>query len=325
MSQSDPAIAEEAINQGVRDGSMGMATGSLMLKTLPKDQAAFRSWQIRMSAGLSEPGKMAELLMPLIQTNNTGGFTTTQSVDKITGQPTITGQVKNTQDPNSVASVAATIRGQNMVDQRSRETNTIQRDAARTQVVETPEGVMLIDKGTGQARPAMMGGKPVPGKQPEAVKKELMSIGQQRAIIQGALADVEQTPSAFSMGRGLATMSGAIGESVAGRFDTDKERQARSYLFNNVSKVINERAGAAQSAQELARLRGFMPAETDAAPQIVSKLKAFETYLNDLEAGTLGKPIPSASGPRKVNSVDEAMKLPPGTVFIDPNGIQRVR
>jgi hypothetical protein len=105
MSQSDPAIAEEAINQGVRDGSIGMATGSLMLKTLPKDPAAFRSWQIRMSAGLAEPAKMAELLMPLIQTNNTGGFTTTQAVDKITGKPTIMGQVRNTQSPDSVASV----------------------------------------------------------------------------------------------------------------------------------------------------------------------------------------------------------------------------
>jgi hypothetical protein len=48
-----------------------------------------------------------------------------------------------------------------------------------------------------------------------------------------------------------------------------------------VSKVINERAGAAQSVQELSRLRSFLPAEMDSAKQIQDKLTAFETYLKD--------------------------------------------
>jgi hypothetical protein len=113
--------------------------------------------------------------------------------------------------------------------------------------------------------------------------------------VDGALEAVDKTPSAFSMGRGMATMAGPIPESVAGRFDNDAERQARSYVFNNVSKVINERAGAAQSAQELARLRSFLPAETDNADQIKSKLKAFKTYLSDMEAGTRGG-SPAQSG-----------------------------
>ena len=188
------------------------------------------------------------------------------------------------------------IRGQNMVDARTREGNEIQRSAARTQIVETPEGVMLVDKGTGQARPATAGGSPLAGKPSAAMEKELTGIRQQRSIVRGALDAVKANPDAFSMGRGLATMAGPIPESVAGRFDTDAQRQARSYLFNNVSKVINERAGAAQSAQELARLRSFLPAETDAAPQIISKMEAFDKYLDDMEAGTRGKPAPRTGG-----------------------------
>lgn len=128
-------------------------------------------------------------------------------------------------------------------------------------------------------------GAPVAGKLPEAKAKELLSIDQQRASIEGALRAVEQTPSAFSMGRGLATLSGTIPESLAGRIDSDAERKARSYVFNNVSAVINERAGAAQSAQEMARLRSFLPGETDNAEQVKSKLEGFRDYLAERERG----------------------------------------
>jgi hypothetical protein len=200
-------------------------------------------------------------------------------------------------------------RGQDMTDARSREGNDIQRNAARTQVVETAEGVMLVDKGTGLARPAAtMNGKPLPGKLSENVNKELTGIRQQNSIIDGALSAVAETPTAFTFLRGAATLAGGIPESLAGRRDSDAERQARSYVFNNVSKVINERAGAAQSAQELARLRSFLPAETDNADQITSKLKAFKTYLGDMEAGTRGgnapkKPAAPAAGGWSIQKV----------------------
>jgi hypothetical protein len=183
-------------------------------------------------------------------------------------------------------SASTTRRGQDLTNARALDANNINREAARTELVQTPEGVIAVDKGTRQGTPVTVGGQPIPGKVPESVTKELTSINQQRSVISGALDAVKKTPSAFSLTRGVATMAGAVPESVAGRFDSDAERQARAYVFNNVSKVINERAGAAQSAQELARLRSFLPADTDEAPQIESKLNAFNTYLNDLEKGT---------------------------------------
>ena len=250
--------------------SMGPADQAI--SRIPQDPQGFEQWRQRAGMGmeafikkLQEDAKIAE----------------TQRNNKATVAATIRGQD---------VSAATQRRGQDMTDSRSRELNSIQRDAARTQVVETPEGVMLVDKGTGSARPAMTSdGKPLPGKQSEAVKKELMSINQQRAVIDGAIKATQATPSAFSMARGIPTMTGPIAESVAGRFDSDSERQARAFVFNNVSKVINERAGAAQSAQELARLRGFLPAETDNAAQVVSKLQAFQAYLDEMERGTKGQ------------------------------------
>jgi len=75
------------------------------------------------------------------------------------------------------ASEGLTARGQNMADSRARENNDIQRQAGRTQVIETADGVMLVDKGTGLARPAAtFNGQSLPGKQPEAVRSQVAGI-----------------------------------------------------------------------------------------------------------------------------------------------------
>lgn len=171
-------------------------------------------------------------------------------------------------------------RGQELVDARSKEKlaqGKWQYDAARG-------GVVNVD--TGEFRPATQDGQPIGPKPSENQQKELTSIEQQRSVIDGALKAVETTPGAFSFKRGVATMAGPITESAVGRLDSKNERETRSYVFNIVSKVINERAGAAQSAQELARLRSFLPAETDNASQIKDKLDGFKNYLGDLEKGT---------------------------------------
>lgn len=146
-----------------------------------------------------------------------------------------------------------------------------------------------INSVTGETRPITQGGVPLAPKPSAARERELMGIAQQEATVQGALDAVLKTPSAFGFSRGAATMAGAMPESLAGRLDSKDEREARSYVFNVVSKVINERAGAAQSAQELARLRSFLPAEMDSAKQIEDKLTGFQKYLGDMRSGTTGQ------------------------------------
>lgn len=190
-----------------------------------------------------------------------------------------------------------TARGQNLADARAREANLAMREAQQT--VYDPERGMLVNKATGLARPAAtFDGKQLPDKATEAQKKEMMSINQQKSILQGAIDAVEKTPDAFSLGRGVAGKL-PLGESIAGRSETPAQTQARAYVFNNVSRIINERAGAAQSAQELARLQTFLPADTDNATQIKNKLEGFKRYLQDLESGTRGDvraPAPTAGG-----------------------------
>lgn len=167
------------------------------------------------------------------------------------------------------------------------------------QVVETANGPMLVNTRTGQAQPVMgAGGQAISPKLTSEQSKDITAVNQQRATIDGAIADVEKNKSAFSFGRGVA-QNLPYGESIAGRFENTQDTQARAYVFNNVSSVIKERAGTAQSAQELQRLNSFLPATTDNADQIISKLKGFKQYLNDLEKGTRVNPnMPTPQTPQ---------------------------
>jgi len=180
------------------------------------------------------------------------------------------------------------------------------------QVVETANGPMLVNTRTGQAQPIMgEGGQPLAPKLSPEQSKDITSINQQYSTINGALEAVKATPTAFSFKRGMAQDLPA-GETLAGRMDTKEEAAARAYVYNNVSAVIKERAGTAQSAQELQRLNSFMPGPKDNATQIESKLNGFKTYLKDLEKGTRVNPnVPMDSQTPKVPTGNQAPQIDP--------------
>jgi hypothetical protein len=158
------------------------------------------------------------------------------------------------------------------------------------QVVETANGPMLVNTRTGAAQPIMgAGGQPIAPKLNAEQSKDITSINQQYSTINGALEAVKATPTAFSFKRGLAQDLPA-GETLAGRMDKPEEAVARAYVYNNVSAVIKERAGTAQSASEMQRINSFMPGPKDNAQQIENKLNGFKTYLKDLEKGTRVNP-----------------------------------
>jgi hypothetical protein len=103
------------------------------------------------------------------------------------GQNAFTGQivsrVKNTQSPDSAASVAATIRGQNLTDARGRESNAISRERLQMEK-DAPKGTYDSDRGLmigrdGVARPILkqdgsqLGAKPAPANMSPTMQKEL--------------------------------------------------------------------------------------------------------------------------------------------------------
>jgi len=249
--------------------------------------------------GLTEDGRVVNTSQtPFVkpEVRDFGG--SIRGIDPVTGQVVTYGD--KTISPDAKASNAVSWANVNLARER------LNFDKTAPRGVLDPERGLLVDPRTGEARPVTMDGKPVAPKQSSEVKKEILSINQQRAAIDGAIEAVKKTPSGFSLGRGVAG-STQIGESLAGRTESKDETIARGYVFNNVSRIINERAGAAQSAQELARLNSFLPATTDNAEQIVNKLEGFKQYLIDMERGTLGGGASPPAAPRgdfKILSVE---------------------
>jgi hypothetical protein len=275
QSAKGPADAIAAIDNGVLQGYWDKAYADQLKAGVPQQEGPeFDSYKLRELKSIMDADKLLESHDRSLTRNQADThFNRTAGLTEARDAATAAHQ----QNQDAVA------RGNLAVNQGRLAIDTA---APKGVVLDTEDGPMIVDLRSGEGRAITAGGKPVAAKIDANTKKELTSIGQQESVIQGAIAAVKANPSAFSFQRGLGTKGGDVSESLVGRLDSSAERQARSYIFNNVSKIINERAGAAQSAQEMARLRSFLPADTDSDEQIVDKLNGYLTYLGDLRKGT---------------------------------------
>lgn len=140
---------------------------------------------------------------------NTGGATVGQ--DQYTGQ--VRSTIRNTQSPESVASVAATMRGQNMSDSRARDLNEITKQGQRSQIINDPtQGPIVVDKGTGQARQVTLNGQAVPG---EAVAKREASAKNLIPLLKSAAGLIDGATGSY-IGAGTDQTARLFGTATAG-------------------------------------------------------------------------------------------------------------
>lgn len=97
-----PQQAAQMFFDGVQKQYWGMSDAQAQVAGIPQDPVQFQQWKQAQLAELVN----AEKLLPVIQTRNTGGSTDTLAMNPLTGVPTTTGSVRNTQSPDSVASNA---------------------------------------------------------------------------------------------------------------------------------------------------------------------------------------------------------------------------
>lgn len=264
-----PQDAIARINKGVTDGAWSMQEAQQKIGEIPQDPNQFQDWRQRELLGIVSAKDQIDHALSLQRLAETVRHNTTSEGNNIRSNKRMIGNGGGGGVAMSKPFELTGEDGQQVVVQQDKQ---------------------------GNIRP-VQGFSPKPAAPNAAQQKELMSINQQRSIVNGALNAVTSTPGAFTFKRGVAGKL-PFGETLAGRTETPQETQARAYVFNNVSRVINERAGAAQSAQELARLNSFLPADTDGPEQIKNKLNGFITYLNDLESGTRGKPTQAGGAPQ---------------------------
>jgi hypothetical protein len=157
-------------------------------------------------------------------------------------------------------------------------------------------------------------------------------LGNQQSIkqIDEAISALKAYPQSVGLVRGA-------GDGVNQRVDP-RGVDARAKLANIGSLIIHDRAGASQTVNETKRLTPFVPGVTDGARAAIKKLETLRgQYVNENNgievaygegSGYRALPrsaAPTSGGPVRVNTPDEARRLPPGTRFITPDGREKVR
>lgn len=295
----DPQTAAQFVTAIYNDPDLkGSAITAVPLETLlssiPQDPSQIGAWKQQFALGAT---KFMELNKPTIATRNLGGTTDTISTEGLTGVTRTLNSAQNTQSPDSVASVAA--QRENAAARReqaaaARDANAINKDAARTEIKETADGFVMIDKGTGKTTPlAGADGKPLGPKlktAPPGVQNAVLSNSQNLARAERALALVEgknigDPAKGGQLGDKEATgWKGYLPNQVLNRVDPTGV-DARAAIADLGSLVIHDRSGAAVTAAEFPRLAPFIPTEKDDAPTVKKKLQRFvQVYREELAA-----------------------------------------
>lgn len=153
-----------------------------------------------------------------------------------------------------------------------------------------------------------------------AQKNDLGSIAKQSAIVDEAIKRVDGNPGAFDPAKGAALYSAyALGgdpaRSLAERkvIKNDKDIEDRALLYNQVSRVIHEIAGQAQSAGEAERILKWLPGDTDSATQIKAKMRALKSDLSIRK-----KAIEDLGRPQIAAPPQPQLVAPPPTAAVPP-------
>lgn len=165
--------------------------------------------------------------------------------------------------------------------------------------------------------------KPVPHTRVSAIIENRSTLRE----IDRAIALLRARPGSIGLG------TGALGDWFTQRNDP-KGTPVRAALGKIGGKIIHDVSGAAVTLSEAPRFKPYVPAMTDTADTALKKLAQMRTLAaaeaGDLEAawgpdnGYRGVSLPGKA-PVKVRSVQEAQRLPKGTIFITPDGRRKVR
>lgn len=294
-----PEEAIASIDAHLKNGDIDENKAN-MLKGRLAAAPSFGAWQKDMLVNILDAKEKLTMTMPKVARQDVGG-----QIITIQDNPMLPGYglpVQSMAPIKKTATIADNIAQQRLGIERDRlaqeATGVVYQEDANGNVIALPSKLKKGEVPVARVAVAPGGGfQPLQGKPSEAVGKELMSINQQKAVLNSAIKYLDKAPEAFGFKRGMQ------GELVGTTLDTPEQIEARSYVYNVVSNVIKERAGTAQTAGEKETLNRFLPSEYDNASEIKAKFTAFQQYLADKETGTSKKrsgggtpPKPAAGG-----------------------------
>jgi len=319
----------KSINQQVNLGIITPEQGAEMARGLPGSQEALRPFLMTRAAEVASADAMFKSQQPDLQMQNFGGTSQIVDMNANTRAPGAPTSFKKTQTPDSIASNAVTMRGQNMTDARTREA------ASQSQFIPVDGvGLFVGDKRTGVARPVTdPTGKAV-------VPFKALTEGQAKANLFGArmkesdriigeLADQGVTAPSFPQ-----QVTG--GNGVTGRIATaaanPQQQQVDQAQRDFINAVLRRESGAAIAMEEFnnARMQYFaQPGDSEQvlAQKARNRALAIDGMLAEVpeEKRTVPKPPARKGAPVPIKSDSDYDRLPSGTRFQAPDGSIRVK
>jgi len=194
-----------------------------------------------------------------------------------------------------------TLRGQNMVDARTREEGAANRSVTmrgQTQVVETPSGFSLIDKGSGQARP-VISATGEQEQQPDSPKYQAKKLHSQ--LMEGIRMARELIPKATASGAGSLVDSsiGFFGKSTPGADAASQLDTLAGWMTSNVPRMQGP-----QSDKDTLLYKQMAATVGDRTKPASQRLEALNT-LEDLQNkySAIAGNSPSSSMPAGVRGI----------------------
>jgi hypothetical protein len=259
-----------------------------LLSTMPVgNPGALKSWLAQAGMRTADASKRLEMALPKYDEQARGGTINQGTINQMTGQRTAgTGPQDNvTMTPTADTTLKANVdmRGQNIVDSRARETNDINREASQSQIVDGPNGPMVVNKATTLARPvATLNGQPLLNKDSAVAKNAQMAatvmpqIERARgllnhatgsgagALVDKALAVVGQSTQGADSAAALDTLGGWMTSNVP-RFEgpqSNADTEVYKTMAGRVSDrtlPISQRKAALDEVQALMQARAGKP------------------------------------------------------------------
>ena len=300
---NSPADAMASLEAHVKAGDLDPQSAAALRSMVPQNPADFPKWQIGMLKRIMSPKEAAGYTAP--DSNTLASNATSRA--------------------NNAATVAATVRGQNMADTRAKEAL----EAGKSQIVQSDNGPVLVNTRTGAGRTVMgPDGQPLPG-----VTKPL-NEGQSKALLFGTrmqeadkvlaqLATEGTTTSVPGSGTGYG-----IGTAVNAVSSGNRQmlNQAKRDFMN---AVLRRESGAAISAGEFDSAdKQYFPQLGDSAAVIAQKAKnrqlAISGVLVEVPEKQRASITPKAAvAPAQVTDAASYAKIPSGAEYITPDGHTR--
>lgn len=272
------------VNRLVDDKVITPEEGATVVRDIPDRPDLLRPYLVQKGIEGLETEKRLELLTPKLERVNNGKTTSFVDTNKWTN-PDGPAPIRMTTTPGEDQSAATSRRGQNMTDARAREGNDIARKAARTQVVETPDGYALVDKGTGLVRPAAtMSGARVSGKDSglnDSQSKALLFGSRMQAankILDSMASQGVDQPGLIKRAVGSVPLIGdGLGTMVNGT-QSAQQQQVEQAQRDFINAVLRRESGAVIASSEFdSATRQYFPQPGDSGA--VKKQKAMNRQL----------------------------------------------